>query len=201
MNKSDILINILTRTHNRQKQFNVCRDSIKNQTYTNINHIVGSDVNCDYCDYYSLTPKNITYPVPERGGYPAPWNLHLNELNMLVKDGWIMYLDDDDKFTDNDALKIIINNIADENELILWKVNINGRIVPSNDRLGLVIAGDISGIGFMFHSKHLPVDWGSWSFGDYRVIKSLSEKLKIKVIDKILTETQGRPNFGQQPID
>jgi len=50
----------------------------------------------------------------------------------------------------------------------------------------------------MFHSKYLPVDWGSWSFGDFRVGRQLLAKgLKPKWIDLILTETQGKPNNGK----
>jgi len=202
----DILVNILTRTHNRPKHFKVCRESILNQTYKKINHIVGSDVDCDYYDKaIRLTINDVQYPqlMPEYNTYPAPWNLHLNELAKYVKDGWVMYLDDDDKFVHKNALKIIVNNIDSENELIVWRVKINineqGWIVPSDSAFSKKIeAGNVSGIGFMFHSKYLPVDWGSWSYGDYRVYMQLLNKgLKLKWIDLVLTETQDKPKNGK----
>jgi len=197
------LVNILTRTHDRPKHFKVCQDSILTQTYKNVNHIVGSDIKCDYfSDYIKLDLQEYSTTIPDGpASYPAPWNLHLNELQKYVKGGWIMYLDDDDKFINPDSLKIIVDNIENENQILLWRVDINGQIVPSNDGFGRIIAGNISGIGFMFHSKHLPVDWGSWNFGDYRVISSLTKRLQQKWIDLVLTQTQGSPNYGQKPIN
>ena len=196
------LINIITRTHNRPKHYKVCKESIQSQTYKNINHIVGSDVDCNYCDYIKLELQEVQPKPDYLASYPAPWNLHLNTLNTYIKDGWVMYLDDDDKFVNSDALDIIVNNIENEDQLILWRVDINGMIVPNSQGFGKIEAGNISGIGFMFHSKHLPVDWGSWNFGDYRVITQLAaKKLQQKWINLVLTQTQGSPNFGQKPID
>jgi GT2 family glycosyltransferase len=202
-NQNNPLINILTRTHDRPKYFKICRESILNQTYKNINHIVGSDMNCDYySDTIKLILQQSSIIRPDNlASYPAPWNLHLNELQKHVKEGWIMYLDDDDKFVNSSALKIIVNNIKNENQLLFWRVDINGNIVPSDNGFGKIIPGNISGIGFMFHSKHLPVDWGSWNFGDYRVISSLAQKLQQKWINLVLTQTQGSPNYGQKPVD
>lgn len=198
----DFLVNIITRTHNRPRHFKVCRESIQNQTHKNINHIVGSDTVCDYyknCIKLELQP--VQYPVAEYGSYPAPWNLHLNELAKHCKEGWVMYLDDDDKFCTNDSLSTILNYIENEDQLVLWRVDINGWVVPDSQAFGNIIAGNISGIGFMFHSKYLPVDWGSWNFGDYRVMTQLAKKLKQKWINLVLTQTQGKPNFGQLPTD
>lgn len=200
---SNILINIITRTHNRPKHFKVCRDSILNQRYKNINHIVGTDSDCDYYDNAIKLSEKQVLPKPDYlASYPAPWNLHLNELNNYVKNGWIMYLDDDDKFVNDKSLEIIVNNITNDDEMLLWRVDINGLIVPREKILGNITPGNISGIGVMFHCKYLPVDWSSWNFGDYRIITQLlNKKIKPKWIDMILTQTQGQPNHGKQPID
>jgi hypothetical protein len=203
----DILINIITRTHNRHANFIICRESIIQQSYKNINHIVGTDTECNYFDAIKLLPKEVQQPQLMSGykTYPAPWNLHLNELNTYVKNGWISYLDDDDMFSNRNAVKIIVNNIDNDDQILFWRVciklNNNNWIVPSNEAFGRKIeAGNFSGIGMMFHSKHLPVDWGSWSYGDFRVVKQLLAKnLKPKWIDLVLTETQGTPNNGRIP--
>jgi hypothetical protein len=204
----DILVNVITRTHGRPVFFKNCRESILNQTYKNINHIVGTDIECDYYDAIKLSLKEVQQPrlMPEYNTYPAPWNLHLNDLGGHVKDGWVMYLDDDDIFSHKNALRFIVNNIDDDSQILFWRVKINinenGWIVPNNVAFGKKIeAGNFSGIGMMFHSKHLPVDWGSWSYGDFRVVSQLlAKKLKPRWIDLVLTETQGRPNNGQPPI-
>jgi hypothetical protein len=201
--KSEILVNVLTRTHNRPQHFMVCRESVLNQTHKNINHIVGSDTDCNYYDYYiKLNQQKTEYPKPDGlASYEAPWNLHLNELAKYVKDGWVMYLDDDDKFVSNDSLENIVKNIVNEDEMILWRVDINGLIYPNDAHFGKIVPGNISGIGFMFHSKYLPVRWYSWNFGDYRVIVELSKKIKQRWINSVLTQTQGKPNYGGTPIN
>jgi hypothetical protein len=206
-NDDDILVNVLTRTHNRPENFKICRESIIRQTYKNINHIVGTDTECSYYDAIKVSPQVVQQPqlMPEYRTYPAPWNLYLNELGKLVKDGWIIHLDDDDMFSNQNAIKIIVNNVDNNDQILLWRVNINlnnnSWIVPSNEAFGRRIeAGNFSGIGMMFHSKHLPVDWGSWSYGDFRVASQLlAKKLKPKWIDLILTQTQGTPNNGRSP--
>lgn len=192
-----ILINILTRTHNRPNRFEICRNSVTEQTYKNINHIVGS-VDCDYYPAY-VKLKEQTETGQKPSGYgcsPAPYNLHLNELAKGVKSGWVMYLDDDDKLTSDSSIQTIVDSIDNDNQLLLWRVSINGFVVPDGDYWGKIEVGHISGIGFAFHSKHLPVDWGGWTCGDFKVIKELSKKLEIKLIDKVLTQTQGKPSRG-----
>ena len=204
----DILINIITRTHGRPEYFKRCRESIENQSYKNINHIVGSDIECDYYDnVINLPLKAVQQPqlMSNYNTYPAPWNLHLNELGTYVKNGWVMYLDDDDIFSHKNAIKFIVNEINNDDEILFWRVKINinerGWIVPNDAAFGKRIeAGNFSGIGFMFNSKHLPVDWGSWSYGDFRVVSEiLIKKINPRWIDFVLTETQGKPNNGQPP--
>ena len=74
---TDPVINILTRTFKRPQSFKKCRESVLEQTYTKstgkfgdrsalINHIVGSDVKCDYYPAVKLTKKE---------GKLLPWNL------------------------------------------------------------------------------------------------------------------------------
>jgi hypothetical protein len=112
-----------------------------------------------------------------------------------------MYLDDDDMFVNSNSLDKIAGSVVTDDDLMLWRVDINGLIIPRDKVLGAVTAGNISGIGFMFNSKHLPINWSSWSFGDYRVISQLIAKgLNVVWIDDILTKTQGTPNHGRPPI-
>lgn len=199
MNKP--LINILTRCHGKADYFNVCRSSIEQQTYQNINWIVGSDIPCDY--YPNHIPLNLVQKsdviVPE-GHYYCPWNLHLNTLNTYVKDGWVLAIDEDDMFASSDALEVIVNNIENEDQMLIWRVQITPDfIVPRLQDFGKIIAaGNISGVGYMYHSKHNPVDWGYFSYGDYRVaIELLQKGLKPKFINRILTRTIAGPHNGK----
>lgn len=197
MNKP--LINILTRTHNRPEYFRICKSSIEQQTYKNVNHIVGSDVLCTYTEYYPLTKEETPPPSIPNGHYYTPYNLYLNDLQKYVKDGWIMYLDDDDMFSYTNSLEIIVNNLTSEDDMVIWRVAITPDfIVPSHSFGRDIVACDFSGIGFVFHSKHLPVDWGNLSMGDYRVGKQLQNKgLELKWISAVLTQTINGAHGGR----
>lgn len=186
------VLNVLTRTFQRPNSFAACRESVESQTYPAVNHIVGSEVICDYHPAIKLTRKS---------GNWLPWNLHLNDLAKHVKTGWVMYLDDDDKFLHPGAAAEIMNEIENEDQLLLWRVKIGEQIVPNDTYFKKVIkAGQISGIGFAFHSKHLPVPWEARRMGDFHVIDTLSKKLKVKWVDKLLTGTQGKKNnHGKVP--
>jgi hypothetical protein len=194
------MINIITRTHNRPDYFRVCRDSVESQIYKNYNWIVGSDSNCEYYPEAIRLFTDTRQPlyVPQ-GHYYAPWNLHLNRLLLEVKNGWVMFLDDDDKFVNEKSLKRIAAACTDENRLVVWKVQITPEwIVPASSFGHYIKAGDFSGIGMCFHTKHLPVDWGNISYGDYRVAWQLQQKgLKVKWIDMVLTSTQKGAHNGR----
>lgn len=197
MNKP--FINVLTRTH-REAFFHVCRESVVNQTYPMVNHIVGSDTVCGYHSEYHHLYKDYRMPlyVPANH-YHAPWNLYLNELQTLCVEGWVTYLDDDDMYTSVDALAELSDFMQDEDRMLIWKVAITPHWIVPNKSFGKqVTAGDFSGIGFAFHTKHLPVDWGIYSYGDYRVATQLLNKgLKPLWINKVLTRTQGGAHNGR----
>ena len=187
------VLNVLTRTFKRPNSFKICRESILSQTYSNINHIVGSEVECPY---YPKAVKLI-----KKEGKLLPWNLHLNDLGARVKTGWVMYLDDDDKFMTKTSAQEIMDEIENEDQLLIWKVQISTWTAPNDKHFGKIIKkGQVSGIGILFHSKHLPVPWKAQPAGDYYVIKYLSEKLEVKWVNKILTGTQaGKNHHGAVP--
>lgn len=198
----DPVINVLTRTYKRPNSFAKCRDSVLSQTYIKgegkfndrsmkINHIVGSEVDCPYYPAIRLSKKEGKY---------LPWNLHLNDLGKKVKTGWVMYLDDDDMFSSPTSVQEIVDEIVDENTMLIWKVQISTWTAPNNTWFGRLKRGQVSGIGILFHSKHLPVPWEDRYCSDFHVAEYLSKRLKIKWVNKILTRTQGGKNHhGQVP--
>jgi len=194
-----IVFNILTRTYRRPNSFAVCRKSITDQVYNHhttpivIRHIVGCP---EKCEYY---PDAMLFK-PRKEGVRSH-NLYMHDLAEAVKEGWIMYLDDDDMFKENTAVEQIIHAIDHEDQLLLWRVTIGKAVVPNNYHFGIdVVKGHISGIGFAFHSKHLPAPWEARSTGDYYVIKYFAERLEMKWIDRIFTGTQGSRNSrGRTP--
>lgn len=198
------IVNILLRTSNRPEYYANCIKSIENQTYKNINVFVSLD---NDKDKYTIDSK--VYPVRvERKdikeinkkdyGRPFPANLYFNKLHKHVKEGVVLYLDDDDMLSNRNALKNIVNEYKKGNNLIFWKVKINNRIVPRGANwLKEPVCGDISGIGFAFDSKYI-TDWEAYKLGDYRIATKLYNKIENKAyINKILTQSQGEGSgFG-----
>lgn len=214
-------INILIRTCKRPKYFADCLASINSQTYKNINIIVGCEVGDNQTIAYLLNHtqpnlKIIYYPKqhevlplpanasPFEYGRWFPFNHYLDELGKHVKNGFVMYLDDDDTLLENTAIGKIVAEIKTD-ELIFWRVKFPDIIIPEFRYWHMLKAGfsptacHVSGIGFCFHSQYLKdIEWGYWSVGDYRVAAKLFNLCKNKkFIDQTLTGLQDVPHGGE----
>lgn len=199
--KKEILVNILVRTHNRPNFFSDCIKSIEGQTHKNVRVIASADnkQTDNYLIPYKVLPVKVT-PTADPGTRPDgieygmyfPHNLYWNELKKYATDGWVMGLDDDDCFIEISAIKQVLSKIESEDDLLLWKVKFGDVTIPSEETFGKnIVPKDISGIGFMCHSKHLrEIEMEPFRRADYRLIKSLSEKLTVRWIDKVLTGPQ-----------
>ena len=198
------IVNILLRTSNRPGYFAECMKSIDEQTYKNINVFVSLDNDHDKytidskCYPIRVIREDIKEVKKENYGRPFPSNLYINELQKHVKDGLIIILDDDDKLSDKNTVKTIVNEYKKGNDLIFWRVNINDKIYPSDlNWTKEPVCGDISGIGFAFDSKY-KYEWEAYKLGDYRIAAKLYKNVKNKsYINKVLTQSQGEGNgFG-----
>lgn len=193
------MINILTRV-SRPEYFNVLKASVDCQTYKHYKWVIGTDnFSVSGCDVVNFKEVNNYAPVP-LGLYYTPYNNYFSQLFPSCDNGWIMHMDDDDMFIDCNSLQTIADNCVDEDEIVVWKVQIKPDwIVPSKRTFGTTITVcDFSGIGFAYHIKHNPVDWGFWSQGDFRVGKQLEHRgLKIRWVDEVLTRTQKGPHNGK----
>lgn len=193
-------INILTRTSNRPNYFKKCVNSVNIQTYSNKRHIISVDddksidyvekENCEYITVDKIKRKNPT---------DAPYNFYLNKLNEEVKDGWVMYLDDDDIFMTPDALEKIASNIKHEEQLLLWRVQFPNRVIPENPHWEQrPTVTHISMIGFMYHSKYIDkMKFDGERCADYRYITKLYNMIDDVVwIDDVHTGIQRTDSMG-----
>ena len=205
------IVNILVRTANRPRFFEKCIASILKQTYKNINIFVSIDhKNNDYTVKYPVYPvfveKQSEFMPPvnhKEYGKTIPYNLYMNELHKKVKSGIIVYLDDDDCYTCENALQDVVNEFKKGNELVFWRVKIGEQILPNDDNFGKEpMMYNINGTGFAFNSKYVGfAEWEPYRRGDYRVAKKLYKEVKKKsYINAILTKAQEGPHFGS-PID
>ena len=183
------LINILTRTSNRPKGFDKNVRCIQNQTYKNIKHIVSYDNKDDlkYITKYdnivlikidrdSLI-KNDNYTNPNTGKY-SPHNMYFNEMIKYVYEGWVIYLDDDDYYINNNIIQKIVDKIneTDDDTLLVWQFKLgNNLIIPKRfDRNNPPKLGSIDTSCVAFNVKYKnSFEWDSWKCSDYRVIKKL----------------------------
>lgn len=187
-------INILIRTSNRPEYFKQCIASVLNQNYKNYRVIVGYDKieSLEYLKDYNIEIYYMTTTSKERFKH----NLYLNDLMDKVKDGFIMYLDDDDMMAHENSLNIINDNIINENDLIIWKFMRGDKLIyPENT----IRKGQISGCAYCFNSKYkLKSRWLDRQCSDYYFITKLikNTNLNIKKIDYILTRIISDDRIG-----
>ena len=139
----NILINILTRTSNRPAGFRLCRQSIVNQTYKNIKHFVSyeDEKSLEYINDQEIIKIKVEKEKKgliknEKGYLYAPYNLYLNKLISNIKEGWILFLDDDDNLFHNKVIEEVVKEIqkGDEDTIYIWQMRYpNGLVLPPND--------------------------------------------------------------------
>lgn len=193
-------INILIRTSNRPEYFDICIKSILEQKYTNYRIIIcyDKDESLVYLNEYKENCKVEIYPIQIDSSEKYKFNLYCNFLMEQVKEGWIMFLDDDDKLSHDNVFNIINSNILDENELLVWNFFRPDKLIfPENTNN--ILLGQIDTCSFCFHSKFQNAEkWGDKQFGDFAFFSKLvkNNSFKIKFIDNILTATIFKNKLG-----
>tara|TARA_Y100000590_G_scaffold404298_1_gene491673 strand:+ start:159 stop:1184 length:1026 start_codon:yes stop_codon:yes gene_type:complete len=194
--KEEQLINILIRTTYRPQYFNQCIASVLNQRYSNYRVICCyDDERC--LEYLKKYDDKIEYFFIEiESNASHKYNLYLNNLIDRVNDGWIMFLDDDDKFYNEYCLLIMNSLLNNYNNILFWQVNLAGNIkIPKN--INNIQKGQISGIGFCFHSKfkHLS-KWPSIRCGDFYFIDLLLKQHNFNRLKLLLILTEVNHELG-----
>lgn len=204
------LVNILTRTSGRPKYFEKCIESIRNQTYPNINHLISVDDD-ESEEYVKKHTDNYIRVERFKGNIPtvdpetkvrraAPYNLYLNELRKEVKEGWIMFLDDDDIFLEDTAIEEMMTAATSDDDLLIWKVRFPNGIIPPHKLFEkhMIALNHFSMIGFMYNKKHdNKAKFDYFSGGDFFFISQLAPKMPQSVwIDRVYTGIQRKNHMG-----
>lgn len=216
------LINIITRTRNRPRFFQLNVSSLNQQTYNNLHHIVTYQVDEDlsYINEYQysnttlvkvpnvIKDNSLEKTIEGLTVHHSPYNLFLNEAHKYVKEGWVMYLDDDDIFSFANSIEFLVNEINkyDLETKHLWKVQFPRWTTPNDSYFQSYVEGkplknsQISMIGMLFHSSHLDkVNFHEWACGDYFAFKELDKLLpKRNMINQPLTRIATSPGGGQR---
>lgn len=201
---NDILFNILIRTSKRKNYFHDCICSVLDQNYLNYNILISIDdvESIEYVKKFpcSIVTINKTYKEinpPKRNdnsyGIYFKYNNYFNEMHKYVNNGYVIYLDDDDKLVHTNVLSELNQIIKNSNcDLIFWRVQFPNRLVPNDNnwRNRVPICCDISTIGFCFKAKMKP-RWEPFKRGDFRVANYLFNKSDNVIWhNKILTSLQ-----------
>jgi len=204
------LVNVLTRTSRRPKYFEKCFNSVAKQTYLNINHLISvdDDETENYVRKYTnnyIRVKKYDGNIPEldpktKIRRAAPYNLYLNELRNKVKNGWIMFLDDDDVFLQDTVIEELIETVKNEDDLLLWKVKFPNTIIPPHHLFEkkIISINNFSMIGFMYNKKYDNVtNFDYFSGGDFFFASKLQSKIPSSIwIDKVYTGIQRKTQMG-----
>lgn len=198
-------INILIRCHERKEGLKNAVESIVSQGYPNTRIIACYDnkKTWDYLRTYPFTKVAVEPPVrlihrPEGDEYKAflGANSYFNTMHDMVQEGYIMYLDDDDALVPGALQQVAFH--ANENEALFFRARINGLLIPNDEHFGKVVAGQVSGLGIVFHHRFRDIArWEPWRRGDYRVAKALEQAVGIKWLDEVLATTADKVDLKE----
>jgi len=144
----------------------------------------------EYLEEYRNHPKIALFKVNRESEASHFYNLYCNHLLDRVRDGWILFLDDDNMLSQPDTLKKINNNIKTENDIIFWKVKLGEHIIFPN--IYDIKYGQIDSAGFCFHSKYKnAARWIAEQGSDFHYVTHLLQKhyLIRRAHSEILTHT------------
>lgn len=189
------LINIITRTSNRPNFFKRNHESIINQNYKNIRHIVGYD-NYDSLEYLNeyddidtfyikenYTKNIVDIPDPKTGPR-FEYNLYFNLLFSQVEDGWILILDDDDHLANEKVITHMITHLKYKTDMLIFQMQYqNKNVIPAKqDLYKKPVIGKIGSPCILIHSSIAKkIKWDGWKCADYRYISKCWEYSERKI--------------------
>lgn len=178
------MFTVITRTSGRPRFFEQCRRSVLAQTEPVFRLVISDTPEDDYPE------GDFILKVPRQQG--RGHNLYFNQARQHIPKShpWVIFLDDDDAFHTPRALQMIREKIYDSESLVLWQVLFpDNRQIPGGQIFLPPKPGNISGIGFCYHSKHWK-DWEPCAYGDFYVINALYNQLHQVWINAVLTRAQ-----------
>lgn len=186
------MINILIRTSFRPNKFKLLVNSILNQTFKDIKVIVSYD-NDEALSYIPNEFEKIK--VSKNQVIPFFYDNYCNELKNLVNEGWFMFIDDDDVLLDHTTLERVYKEIKGKDGIIC-QFSRGGRIKPSDEQIkNREIRRSKIGMPclILHHSHKNLVDFdGSVGAADYKWIKAVSRKVKLKFVPIVVVYSAKR---------
>lgn len=174
--KDPPLMNILTRTSGRKSCFEKLRQSFDQQTYPRKRHLVANDRE----DAYVRGLSDVVSVTPDQNAGKCFYNKYLNTLWKRVREGWVMFLDDDAFMFDNGFLERVANRCATLNPKTLLVVHSyygpHKSVLPRKLQKGHVDMANIC-----VHSS-CPYRFDGNCGGDWRLVQKILEDPSYKVV-------------------
>jgi hypothetical protein len=206
------IINILIRCTYCPTSFKKCIDSILIQSYDKEFikiYICYDDIRCleylnNYKQYNNIGFFQIGNDINKN--IPQFYNLYSNELLKKVEKGWIIFLDEDDMFSNKNALELINIYIKNNNSILFWKFKCGENIIYPN--INNIKVNTVASCGYCFNSIYK--DFGQWETGqqgDYNFLKGLLSNVNFEkiFINNILTKTSDSTitngNYGKKEVN
>lgn len=190
------LINILIRV-SRPDLFKRCIQSIDEQTYRNINLIVGLD---NRKGSFEIGSYKRNYDVAQ----DHYWNTFCNDLKAMVKDGLFFYMDDDDYLAGPDVIQQLVSHISDDTEGLIVQFLRNGKPKPSNFLIDtkVIKKGLIGGGCLVLHAKHKNVaDWEAKRAADFDWIYAVAREVPLKFVPLVVQIAGNNGLHGRTDTD
>lgn len=124
------LVSIIVPVYNKEKYLEKCLDSLKNQTYTNIEVLIvddgSSDNSKEICNIYIESDKRFNYFYHKNSGVSFARNVGIDNSN----GNWIMFVDPDD-YVELSIVEVLMDSIDYKTDIISCCCNANydGRLV------------------------------------------------------------------------
>lgn len=119
-----------------------------------------------------------------------PMNSYMNDLQRRVRNGWVLYLDDDNLLVDRFALSGLLARALGRDALLAFRAYL-GRQTPNDAHWASrqVVMGDFDAANFAFHSRHLAkATWPDRRCGDFRVGARLARQLPVAWTDAAVAQ-------------
>lgn len=170
------LIYILTRTCNRKELFDQCVNSILALKHPNIRHIVSYDniETYEYVNKYQHIYHKLSL-IEEKKNKVHP-NQYIDYLYDYIKTqdtGWVIVLDDDDKFMTDKAIHVIKRYLRNVDNVVIWMLYRPDKFIYPKDHSKPVM-GEIGSCCYAYHTSHIQKGyWRPNGEGDFTFFNQL----------------------------
>lgn len=184
------IIYVMTRTSNRETLFKECCRSLMEQKFVNIRHIVGYDTETtkQYVSNYPHIYQKIDLTSYKFKIHPNQYIDVMYEQLLLLEPGWVMILDDDDKFMTDYALYHLEKHFNDPKNLIIWMLYRPDKFIyPKNKNIPIV--GEIGSCCYIYHTSMIKNNlWQGNAIGDFSFFKYIFDQTTSRIyVDYPLT--------------